>query len=120
MLLRMHVTEPALACLGPEGSAARVREAFAILGGRWKLEVVFRLFASDVLRFAELERSLGDVSAKVLAQQLRALEKDGVVERTVYPEIPPRVEYRLTSHGRALRPALHAVREWMRSAVVIE
>lgn len=103
------------ACLGPHGSAARVREALALLGGRWKLDIVFLLFEREVRRFADLERALDGVSPKVLAQQLRALEHDGVVSRTVHPEVPPRVEYRLTDHGRALQPALRALRDWMRS-----
>ena len=111
----LEVTEPpgGQPCLGPGGSAARVREALALLGGRWKLDIVFLLFEREVRRFAELERALGQVSAKVLAQQLRALERDGVVSRTALPEVPPRVEYRLTDRGRALRPALTALRDWM-------
>jgi DNA-binding HxlR family transcriptional regulator len=102
------------ACLGPHGSAARVREALAVLGGRWKLDIVFLLFEREVRRFADLERALDGVSPKVLVQQLRALERDGVVSRTAHPEVPPRVEYRLTQHGRALQPALLALREWTR------
>jgi DNA-binding HxlR family transcriptional regulator len=103
------------ACLGPHGSAAHVRDALALLGGRWKLDIVFLLFEREVRRFADLERALDGVSPKMLAQQLRALERDGVVSRKVHPEVPPRVEYRLTEHGRALQPALLALREWMRS-----
>lgn len=100
-------------CLGPHGSAARVRAALVMLGGRWKLDIVFLLFEREVRRFANLERALDGVSAKVLAQQLRALERNGVVVRTVHAEVPPRVEYRLTEYGRALQPALRALRDWM-------
>jgi DNA-binding HxlR family transcriptional regulator len=119
---RTHLTEsqsPAgKECLGPHGSAARVREAFALLGGRWKLDIVFLLFEREVRRFADLERALDGVSPKVLAQQLRALERDGIVTRTVHPEVPPRVEYRLTEHGRASHPVLRALREWMAEGVI--
>lgn len=87
-----------------------MRGALALLGGRWKLDIVFLLFAREVRRFADLERALEGVSAKVLAQQLRSLEQHGVVRRTVHPEVPPRVEYQLTDHGRALQRAL---RDWM-------
>jgi DNA-binding HxlR family transcriptional regulator len=103
-------------CLGPHGSAAQVRDALALLGGRWKLDIVFLLFEREVRRFADLERSLNGVSPKVLAQQLRALERDGVVSRVIHPEVPPRVEYRLTERGRGLQPSLLALRDWMRDA----
>jgi DNA-binding HxlR family transcriptional regulator len=119
---RTHLTESrslsGKECLGPHGSAAQVRSAFARLGGRWKLDIVFLLFEQEVRRFADLERALDGISPKVLAQQLRALERDGLVTRTVHAEVPPRVEYRLTKHGRAVHPALRALREWMREQAV--
>lgn len=99
-------------CLGPDGSAAQVDRAFRMLEGRWKLAIVFRLFGSPVMRFSELEKSLERVSQKVLTQQLRELERDGIVVRTVYPVVPPRVEYRLTERGEALKLTLRALREW--------
>lgn len=99
-------------CLQPEGASAQVETALHALEGRWKLAIVFRLFGLDDLRFSELERSMPGISQKVLAQRLRELERDGIVARTVHPEVPPRVEYRLTERGRALRPALALLREW--------
>lgn len=68
--------------------------------------------AGGVLRFSELERALPDVSQKMLTQQLRALERDGIVERKVYPQVPPKVEYSLTEWGQAMCPALDALLEW--------
>ncbi|MFN4296345.1 MAG: winged helix-turn-helix transcriptional regulator [Brevundimonas sp.] len=86
--------------------------AFRVLEGRWKMLILFHLFGGAVLRFSELERAIPSVSQKMLIQQLRQLETDGVVERTVYPEVPPKVEYRLTPWGQALCPALDAILKW--------
>jgi len=107
-------------CLTPDGAAAQVANALRVLEGRWKLAIVFRLFAFDQLRFSELERSLPGISQKVLAQRLRELEHDGIIRRTVHPEVPPRVEYCLTERGRALRPALGSLRAWSASTNVTE
>lgn len=93
-------------------TAANAEAVLAILGGRWKMLIVFHLFGAPVLRFSELERAIPAVSQKMLAQQLRELERDGVVERTVYAEVPPRVDYRLTAWGRALCPAIDALLWW--------
>ncbi|MFC7586366.1 winged helix-turn-helix transcriptional regulator [Nonomuraea antimicrobica] len=82
-----------------------------VVGGKWKALI---LWALDVRihRFGELRRNLPGVSEKVLAQQLRELEADGIVERTVYEETPPRVEYSLTVEGAALYEALGALGRW--------
>jgi len=96
----------------PEMAAHGIEAAFAMLDGRWKPRILFHLFARHLLRFSELERAIPGVSQKVLTQQLRELERDGIVERTVHPEVPPRVEYALSDWGRALCPALDALLEW--------
>jgi DNA-binding HxlR family transcriptional regulator len=93
-------------------AASGVEAAFRMLEGRWKMVIVFRLFAEPVLRFSELERAIPGVSQKMLIQQLRDLERDGIVQRTVYPQVPPKVEYRLTDWGQAMCPALDALLEW--------
>jgi DNA-binding HxlR family transcriptional regulator len=93
-------------------AASGVEVAFRILEGRWKMVIVFHLFARSVLRFSELERAITGVSQKMLIQQLRELERDGVVQRTVYPQVPPKVEYRLTDWGQAMCPALDSLLEW--------
>ena len=91
--------------LGAQG----VQNALRILEGRWKLVILFELFGGKTLRFSELERAIPGVSQKMLIQQLRQFEQDGIVARIVHPEVPPRVEYRLTDWGQALCPALDAL-----------
>ena len=83
-----------------------------MIEGRWKLVILFHLFGGQVLRFSELERAIPGVSQKMLIQQLRQMETDGIVCRTVYPEVPPKVEYRLTEWGQSLCPALDALLTW--------
>ena len=101
-----------LADVTPAMAADGVEEALKILEGRWKMLILFHLFARPVLRFSELERAIPKVSQKMLIQQLRELERDGMVTRTVYPQVPPKVEYALTAIGRELCPALDALLEW--------
>jgi DNA-binding HxlR family transcriptional regulator len=93
-------------------AATGVDAAFRMLEGRWKMVIVFHLFDREVLRFSELERAIPGVSQKMLIQQLRDLEGDGIVERTIYPQVPPKVEYRLTPWGQAMCPALDMLLEW--------
>jgi DNA-binding HxlR family transcriptional regulator len=93
-------------------AAADVEAVFRLLEGRWKLVILFHLFGGRVQRFSDLERLIPGISQKMLAQQLRALEADGIVERTQYPEIPPKVDYRMTEWGQALCPALDALLMW--------
>ncbi|MFT4955026.1 MAG: DNA-binding HxlR family transcriptional regulator [Brevundimonas sp.] len=99
----------------PLTAAEGVAAAFRILEGRWKMLILFHLFSGDALRFSELERAIPTVSQKMLIQQLRQLESDGVVQRIVYPEVPPKVEYRLTPWGHDLCPALDAILTWAES-----
>jgi DNA-binding HxlR family transcriptional regulator len=96
----------------PESAAKGVEEVLGILEGRWKLSILFQLFGGKVRRFSELERAIPAVSQKVLTQQLRHLERDGIVRRMVYAEVPPRVEYALTEWGQALCPVLDALLKW--------
>lgn len=74
--------------------------------------ILFNLFGGRVLRFSDLERAIPAISQKMLAQQLRSLERDGIVLRTVHPQVPPRVEYRLSEWGQSLCPALDALLQW--------
>ena len=97
-------------CLRAGGSADLVQRALSAIAGRWKLAILLRLFERPVLRFSELERDIDEVSQKMLAQHLRELERDGLVHRTAHPEVPPRVDYRLTDAGRGLHDALAALR----------
>ena len=93
-------------------AASGIEEAFRMLEGRWKMVIVFHLFDRGKSRFSDLERSIPGVSQKMLIQQLRHLERDGIVTRTVHPQVPPKVEYELTSWGQAMCPALDALLEW--------
>jgi DNA-binding HxlR family transcriptional regulator len=96
----------------PVSAARGIEHAFRMLEGRWKLVILFHLFGGKTLRFSDLERAIPGVSQKMLAQQLRQLERDGIVARTVHPEVPPRVEYRLTNWGQSLCPALDQLLTW--------
>ncbi len=96
----------------PDMAASGAEAALRLIEGRWKLIIIFHLFGSDVLRFSELERAIPAVSQKMLIQQLRELERDGIVARTAYPQVPPKVEYSLTEWGKKMCPALDSLLEW--------
>ena len=83
-----------------------------LIGSKWKCSILCHLMDGGELRTGELRRLLAGVSQKVLTEQLRELERDGLVSRTVHPEVPPRVEYRLTELGGSLRPIIDAMCEW--------
>ncbi len=84
----------------PGSAAERVEQALQFLEGRWKLVILFRLFGGKVLRFSELERSIPAISQKMLIQQLRQMEQDGIVRRIVHHQVPPKVEYASPTGGR--------------------
>lgn len=88
-----------------------VEATLSVLGGRWKGVVLYWLLPGKK-RFSELRRHLPNCSQRMLTVQLRELEEDGLVKRTVYAEVPPRVEYELTAFGRSAEPMLIGMREW--------
>ncbi|MCL9652372.1 helix-turn-helix transcriptional regulator [Pantoea agglomerans] len=93
--------------------AQTTTEALKIIEGKWKTIIICQLFAAKgPLRFSELERRIEGVNQKMLIQQLKQLGQDGIVTRTVYPEVPPRVEYSLTDLGKALGPSMTALIDW--------
>ncbi|SEK51440.1 transcriptional regulator, HxlR family [Kosakonia sacchari] len=96
----------------PESAASGVEQVLQLLEGRWKLIILFHLFDGKVQRYSDFEKLIPAISQKMLAQQLRQLEADGIVSRMVYPQVPPKVEYRLTEWGQALCPALDAMLKW--------
>ena len=96
----------------PATAATGVEDVLRMLEGRWKLVILFHLFDGKVQRYSDFEKLIPGISQKMLAQQLRKLEADGIVSRKVYPEVPPKVEYRLTEWGQALCPALDALLKW--------
>lgn len=89
-----------------------VRNVIARFGNKWALLVILVLSENGVLRFSELRKLIPDVSSRVLSGTLRTLEADGLVERTVYPVVPPKVEYRLTKTGASLVPFIIQLTEW--------
>ncbi len=93
-------------------AADGVEQAFRMLEGRWKLVILFHLFGGDLKRFSDLERALPGISQKMLIQQLRQMESDGIVRRIVHHQVPPKVEYGITEWGQALCPALDAILTW--------
>ena len=98
--------------LTPTSAANGVENVLRILEGRWKLVILFHLFGGKVLRFSDLERAIPAISQKMLIQQLRQMEADGIVKRIVHHQVPPKVEYCLTGWGQALCPALDALLKW--------
>ncbi len=83
-----------------------------LLSGKWKPRLLWKLYQQGVVRFGELRKQLPEISPKMLTQQLRELESDGLVTRTVYAEVPPKVEYRLSALGLTLGPILDQLAVW--------
>jgi len=92
--------------------AASMQGAMRCLEGRWKMMILAHLFTEPVMRFSDLQRAIPDVSQKMLIQQLRDMERDDMVTRMVYAQVPPKVEYRLTDLGKALGPVFKALLDW--------
>ena len=91
--------------------ACPVETTLLLIGDKWKV-LILRDLMPGTKRFGELKKSIGSVSQKVLTAQLRDMEESGLLTRTVYAEVPPRVEYRLTDLGRSLEPILDAMLNW--------
>jgi DNA-binding HxlR family transcriptional regulator len=87
-------------------------ETLAIIDGKWSIKILTHLMYGGTLRFGELQKVIPDVTQRMLTHKLRELESQGVVERTIYPVVPPKVEYKLTELGRSLRPVLDTLSEW--------
>ena len=97
----------------PEEECGAISETLARIGDKWTVLVV-ELLSDGPMRFNEIRRTIGNISQRMLTLTLRGLERDGLVTRTVYPTIPPRVDYELTKLGRTLREPLVAVADWVR------
>lgn len=89
-----------------------VRNILDRFGDKWSILIILVLGETGTLRFNELHKAIGDVSQKMLTVTLRTLEADGLVKRTVYAEIPPRVEYEITERGKSLLPHIHGLSSW--------
>lgn len=88
-----------------------VKTTLNVIGGKWKPLILF-LLKNNTLRFSQLQRSIDGITQKMLTQQLRELEADGLIKRTVYPEVPPKVEYSLTEFGHTLDPIFRTMDAW--------
>jgi DNA-binding HxlR family transcriptional regulator len=88
-----------------------VEAAIALIDGKWKSVIMFHLL-EEVLRFNELRRKIPGVTQRMLTNQLRELEEDGLIERKVYPQVPPKVEYRLSPLGDSMKPVMLALKDW--------
>lgn len=89
-----------------------VRNVLDRFGDKWSVLILLSLDKTDKIRFNELHKSIGDISQKMLTATLRTLEADGLIKRTIYAEVPPRVEYEITPRGKTLLPHIHALVDW--------
>ena len=86
--------------------------ALSLISGKWKLTIMFWLRQKKVMRYGELKRSLGNITHKMLSNQLKELEADGLIHREEYPQIPPKVEYSITELGYSLMPIMSTLCKW--------
>lgn len=86
--------------------------AFKRLGGKFKGRIIWALHHHGVLRYGELKKSMNDINTKTLTLSLKEMEDDNLIERTVYPEVPPKVEYQLTKEGKKMVPFIMYMKEW--------
>ncbi len=84
-----------------------------MIGGKWKLRIIYMLAMHEVLRYNELKRLLAPITHKMLTVQLKELEQDGFIIRTEYPQVPPKVEYSMTQMGRDLEPIVQEIHKWI-------
>lgn len=89
-----------------------VRNVLSRVGDKWSMLVLFTLEGQPSIRFKELQRSIPDISQKILTATLKMLEADGLINREIFPEVPPRVEYSLTEKGKSLLPLIDALLSW--------
>ena len=92
--------------------------AMDIIGGKWKLPIIWKLYQNKTMRYNELKRSLSGITNIMLTRSLRSLEESGLVNRIEFNQIPPKVEYSLTDNGQELVPALEAIYSWGRERMV--
>ncbi len=95
-----------------------VEAALDLIGGKWKSAILFQL-ARETRRFGELRKRFPKITQRTLTKQLRELEGDGLVARKVYAEVPPKVEYSLTTYGRTLKPVLNQLEKWGERHVLV-
>ena len=86
--------------------------AISLVAGKWKMHILFWLWKKEILRYSELKRALGNVTHKMLSNQLKELENDDIIIRKEYPQVPPKVEYSLSEKGKSIMPILSAFCKW--------
>ena len=91
---------------------AQFQYTLGIIGGKWKMEIIYQLASHQLLRFNELKRNIPRITYKMLSAQLKELEQDGIVIRKEYPQVPPKVEYFLSEKGNSLIPVLKEMCKW--------
>lgn len=106
-----HIKRKKVQFMKKELPACPVETTLLLIGEKWKV-LILRDLIDGTKRFGELKKSIGSISQKMLTQQLREMEEDGLVERKVYAEVPPRVEYSLTEEGITLKPILDSMLAW--------
>ena len=98
--------------LCPCSDLCPLEKALSLLGGRWKIRIICALYVDGTQRYNDILKKTGKITNAMLSSSLKELEADGIIIRKQYLEIPPRVEYSLTEHGRALWPILHRLAHW--------
>ncbi|MBC9825493.1 winged helix-turn-helix transcriptional regulator [Carnobacterium inhibens] len=86
--------------------------ALSVIGGRWKIAIIWALLHESPLRLSELQRQFPDINQRTLIRQLRELEEDNIIHRTIYPVVPPKVDYILTDIGLSLEPVVTTICDW--------
>ena len=104
--LKISVDSPCTA------NSCEIRDDFMMIGGKWKSMILYALSTQGVVRFNQLKKTVSGISQKMLTQQLRELERDGLIKRQAFPEVPPHVEYSMTELGLSLGPIYQAVHHW--------
>ena len=95
-----------------EPELCRVADSLSILVGKWKPIILLHLLKNGTQRFSELKRRMPGITQKMLTNQLRELENEDIIQRVVYPQVPPKVEYSITEYGMTLKAILEAMHEW--------
>ena len=110
--MKTELTEAATDAACPCSESCLLGDALAVIGGKWKIRIICALYVDGTLRYNDILKRIAGITNTMLATSLKQLEADEIVIRTLYPEIPPRVEYSLTDHGKALWPILHRLAHW--------
>lgn len=112
----METTHPERGCaeVCPCDTPCPIERALSLIGGKWKMRILCALYVDGTLRYGDLAKKAPGITSAMLSSSLKDLEGGGMVTRTQYAEIPPRVEYALTDRGRALWPILHRLAHWAR------